>query len=104
MNCEGFHLAEGFLDSLFPCFDIVFAQLGVITRTTNKCVKTVATSERYLIINSRIKEAAVPSWRYYLPVKLADGRTPIKKRTKFFYLIYTIVSLTKITGKKNLFQ
>ena len=71
MNCEDSYLAEGFFHSLCPCFDIEFAQLGVITRIKNKCVEIVATSDRDLTINSRIKEAAVPNWRYYLPVKLA---------------------------------
>ena len=42
-----------------PCFDIVFAELGVITRTQNKFVEIVAASERYLIVNSGIKKVAV---------------------------------------------
>ena len=74
MNCEGPYLEEGFLHNLCPCFDIVFAQLGVITRTRNKFVEILATPERYLVINSRIKEAAVPnmpsrkiSWKNILP-------------------------------------
>ena len=61
VNCEGLYLAEGFIHNLCPCFDIVFAQLGVIKRTRNKFVETVAVSERYLIINSGIKEVAVPN-------------------------------------------
>ena len=60
MNCEGPYLAEGFLQNLGPCFNIVSAQLGVIARTRNKFVEIVAASECYLIINSEIKEAAVP--------------------------------------------
>ena len=39
----------------------MFAQLGVITRTGKKYVEIVAASKRYLIINSGIKEAAVPN-------------------------------------------
>ena len=61
MNFEGPYLAEGFIHNLCPCFDIVFAQLEVITRTRNKFVETVAVSERYLIINSGIKDVAVPN-------------------------------------------
>ena len=61
MNCEDSYLAEGFLRNLCPYFDTVFAQLGVITRTRNTFVRIVAGSERYLIINSGIKEAAVPN-------------------------------------------
>ena len=51
MNYEGSYLAEGFLHNIFPCFDIVFAPLGVITRTNNKIVEIAATSAYYLIIN-----------------------------------------------------
>ena len=39
----------------------MFAQLGVITRKRNKFAEIVAASKRYLIINSGIKEAAVPT-------------------------------------------
>ena len=48
MNCEGPYLAEGFLHNLSSYFGIVFAQLGVITRTRNKIVKI---SECYFTIN-----------------------------------------------------
>ena len=58
MNSEGPYLAEGFLHNPFPCFDIVFTKLEVMTRTRNKFVEIVAASERYLIRNSGIKEAA----------------------------------------------
>ena len=51
VNCEGLYLAEGFLHNFCPCFDIVFAPLGLITRTSNKIVEIVVTSECYLIIN-----------------------------------------------------
>ena len=37
----------------------MFAQLGVITRTRNEFVEIIAALERWLIINSVIKEAAV---------------------------------------------
>ena len=40
---------------------IVFAQLGLITRTKNKIVEIVATLEHYLIVNSGIKGEAVPN-------------------------------------------
>ena len=76
VNCAGPYLAEGFLHNLCPYFHIVFPQLGVITRTKKKFVEIVDASTHYLIINLRIKEAAVP---IYLPVKLADGRMSIKK-------------------------
>ena len=33
-----------------PCFDIVFAQLGVFPRARNKFVEIVAATKRYLII------------------------------------------------------
>ena len=51
VNCEGLHLAEGFLHNFCPCFYIVFALLILITRTSYKIVEIVVTSECYLIIN-----------------------------------------------------
>ena len=68
----GPYFAKGFLLNLRPCFDIAFAQLGVIPITKNKFVETVAVAECYLITNhvKNIKKAAVPN----MPsVKLADG-------------------------------
>ena len=40
-----------FLHIFCPCFDNVFAPLGLISRTSNKIVEIVVTSECYLIIN-----------------------------------------------------
>ena len=57
-------LKEGFLHNLCPCFDIVFAQLGFIARTSKKFVKIAAVAEFYLMIThilKRIKEVAVPN-------------------------------------------
>ena len=61
VNYEGRYFAEGFLLNLRPCFDIAFAQLGVIPRTKNKFVEILAVEECYLITNhvKNIKEAAV---------------------------------------------
>ena len=65
VNCEGPYFAEGFVHIFCPCFDIKFAPLGLITRTSNKIVEIVVTSECYLIINpfkkQGIKEPAVPN-------------------------------------------
>ena len=63
MNYEGSSFAGGFLLNLRPCFDIAFAQLGVIPSTRNKFVEIVAVAECYLITNhvKNIKEAAVPN-------------------------------------------
>ena len=41
-------LTEGLLHSLCLCFDIVFAQLGVISRTRNEFVERVAVAERWV--------------------------------------------------------
>ena len=49
-NYEGPQLVEGFLHNLCPCFDIVFAQVGVIPKTRNNSVEIVAVAERYLVI------------------------------------------------------
>ena len=51
VNYEGPYLAEGLLHNLCPCFDIAFAQLGVIPRTRNKFVEILAVAECYLITN-----------------------------------------------------
>ena len=68
VNCEGSFLAEGILHNLCPCFDIAFVQLGVITRTRNKFFEIVAASERYLTINTGIKETSVPNRKKYLRI------------------------------------
>ena len=73
VNGEGPCLAEGFLHTLCPCSNIVFAQLGVIPRTRKKLVETVAVAERYLIITQvKNKESKKQSFRICLPVNLVD--------------------------------
>ena len=63
MYCKG--LYQGTSSQHCPWFDITFAQLEIIPKTSNKFVKIVAVAERYLIIThvkkQRIKEAAVPN-------------------------------------------
>ena len=63
MNYEGCYFPEGFLHSLWPSFDIAFAQLGVIPRTKNKFDEIVGVPECYLITNhvKNIKEATGPN-------------------------------------------
>ena len=74
VNCEGPYLAEGSLRIFCPCFDIPFAPWWLITRTSNKIVEIVVTSDSHLIRNpfrkQGIKGPAVPntppretSWR-----------------------------------------
>ena len=48
---------------LEPCFDIAFAQLGVIKRTNKKFVEILAVAECYFIANNvkDIKKAAIPN-------------------------------------------
>ena len=75
MHCEGPYFAEG-----FPCFDIEFAQLGVIPRTTNKFVEIVAVAERHFIAaHIKNKQTKKQPFRICLTVKLADGRISMKK-------------------------
>ena len=96
MNFEGPYFPERHLHNLCPCFDIVFVELWVITRTGNTFVEIVAVSGRYLIINSGIKEAPVPN----MPSrKISWWKNANKKEKKFFYLIYNIVGLSKMAGK-----
>ena len=73
MNCEGPYLAEGFLYNLCKCFDIVFAPLGLITKTNNKVVEIAVTSECYLIIKLLKKRNQRNSCPEYT-VKLADEK------------------------------
>ena len=102
VNCEGPYLTEGFLHNLWPCFDIVFVPLGVITRTNNNIVEIVAASERYLLINYlkkyRIKEAAVPdipsrkiSWRKNVNEKGKSG-TVFLYFTKLVPVIHSLMN------------
>ena len=91
MNYESAYFAEGFLSNLCPCFDIPFAQLGVIPRTRNKFVEIVAVTECYLITNHvKNKESKKQSFRICLPVTLADGRMSMKTEKNYSYLIYRI--------------
>ena len=90
MNCEVSYLAEEFFHNICPCFDvvfIVFPSLGVIPRTKNEIVEIVAASEYYM----RNKESK----------KNVDGKMSIKKEKFFSYLIYNIISLSKMAGKTN---
>ena len=59
-------LTKGLLHNNGSCFDVMFAQLGVIPIIRNKFVELVAVAEGYLIIThlkkkKGIKEAAVPN-------------------------------------------
>ena len=99
LNYKGPYIAEGFLNNLCPCFDVAFAQLGVILRTRNKFVETVAFAECYLITNHvKIKESKKQPFQIYVPVKLVDGRMSMKKEKKSSYVIYSNASLGKMAG------
>ena len=103
MNYEGPYFAKGFLRNLCPCFDIVFGQLGVITRTRNESVETVAVPECYLTINNvKNKESKKQPFQICFPLKSADRRMSMKKDRNSSYLIYNIFNLSKIAG--NLFH
>ena len=85
MNYEGPYFAERSLHNLCPCFDIVFAQLGVIPRTRNKLIEIVAAAECYLITNHvKNKESRKQLFRICLPVKLAVGIMSVKKEKIIF--------------------
>ena len=89
---------EGFLHNFF---DIALAKLGVITRTRNMFVEIVAASERYLIINSGIKERAV--WN--MPSRIIRLWKKVNKKGKnSLQLIYNIVSFSKMVGKTESFS
>ena len=76
------YLSERFLHNLCPSFNIMFAQLGVITRKRNKFTEIVAASKRYLIINSGIKEAAVPT----VPSRKISWWKNVSKKGKMFFV------------------
>ena len=63
------------------------------------------TSECYLIINPFIKQgirkAAVPNITF---PKLADGEISVKKEKISTYLIYNVISFSKMTGKTKFFS
>ena len=86
-------------------FDIAFARLGIIPKTRNKFVETVAVAERYLIITHvKYKESKKQPMRIYLPVKLADGRISIRKEETSSDLVYNTASLGKMAPKQSLFH
>ena len=92
VNYEGPYFAEGFLLNLRPCFDIAFAQLGVIQKTNNNFVEIVAVAECYLYKN-HVKISKKQPFRICLPVKLADGRRSVKMEKNYSHLIYNIFRL-----------
>ena len=104
VNCEGPFLAEEFFHNLCPCFDIVFVQLGIIPRTTNKLVEIVTVAVRYLVITVKDKESKKQPSLICLPLKLADGWMSIKKEKVSSYLIYNIASFDKMAGKTEPFS
>ena len=50
VNCKV--LTETLLHNICPCFDIVFAQLGVIPEARDRFFELVAAAELYLIITN----------------------------------------------------
>ena len=80
MNCEGPYLVEGFLHNLCPCFNTAF--IRTIIRTRNKFIEIAAASERYSIINSGIKEPAVPT----MPSRKISWWKNVNKKGKNFFV------------------
>ena len=77
----------GFFHNPCPRLNIVFAQLGVVSRTKSRFVEVVAVEERYLITTHvKNEESKMQPFRICLPVQLADGRMLIKKEKNFSYL------------------
>ena len=74
VNCEGPYLAEGFLHNFCPCFDIVFAPLGLITRTSNRIVKD------FSHIRVLFKEPSVPN----TPSRKTRWRKNVNEKGKKF--------------------
>ena len=82
VNYEGPYLVGRFHQNLCPCLDIAFAELKVISRTRNKFVGRVAVAECFLIVSYiKNKESNKQPCRIYLTAKLADRRTPVKKKS-----------------------
>ena len=94
------YIVEGFLCNLCPCLDIAFAQLGVI-----KFVEIVDVVECCLIITDvQSNESKKQLFRIYHPVKVAYRIMSVKKEKLSSYLIYNIISLSKMAGKTEPFS
>ena len=105
MNYEGPYLVKGYLCNFYPFFDNAFAELGVITRTSNKFPEVVAVSECYLIITHvKNKEIKKQRLRIHLSIKLAIGKMSIEQKSISSHLIYNIDSLSKIARKTKSFS
>ena len=79
--------------------------LGVIPRIRNNFVEIVPVAERYFVIaHAKNKESKKQAFSIRLAIKLADGKTSIKKKTNYLYLNYNIVSLGKMTAKTEPFS
>ena len=73
MRCEKTHLLEEFLHNLFPCFDVTFGQLSIITKISYNFVKIVLVAQCYLIITyAQYQESKKQMFRIYLLLKLID--------------------------------
>ena len=100
MNYEGPSFAEGLIHNLCHCFDIAFAQLGVIPGSRNTLVEIAAVAKRYLITNQvKNKESKKQVFRICLPVKFADRRMSMKNEKNSSYSSYNILRLGKTAGK-----
>ena len=91
----------------FPCFDIVFAQWGIIPKTRNKFAEVAAVAERHLtIIHVKNKESKKQPFRICLAVIIClRWFTYINKKKEISsYLVYSIVGLGKMAGKTEPFS
>ena len=108
MNYEGSYLVKGFLYislHFYPFSDNAFAELGVLTRTSNKFLVVVAVAECYLITTHvKSKETKKQPLRIHLSIKLAIGKMPIEQKSIPSHLIYNIDSLSKMAWKTESFS
>ena len=83
-------LTKGLVHNNGPCFDVMFAQLGVIPIIRNKFVEVVAVAEGYLIIThlKKNKESKKQLFRICLPVIIyLSWRKNINKKGRNFFVL-----------------
>ena len=86
------NLTVGLFHNFCPFFDVMFAQLGVISKTRRKIIEIVAVTEHYLVITHEkwgMKEAAVPN----IPSRKTSWWKNVNKKGCVYTMYLTDISI-----------
>ena len=86
------NLTVGLFHNFCPFFYVIFAQLGVISKTRRKIIEIVAVTEHYLVITHEkwgMKEAAVPN----IPSRKTSWWKNVNKKGCVYTMYLTDISI-----------